>query len=259
MTYSDLTFYETEVIEVVDKVLDAVKAKNFENYILLIARGGYQYEIEKTFLSPYVISSRQEIYLDRTRDKFLVAYLNNYATLLKDGVFMDNEYKEYDLNIQMMIYAQIWESHQFLKSLKRIGDILIGKPYEWKIPFEKPDKNGVMRPVHKGNMIQEQILNTLRRGNPDFARFIDPSQGGSTSFMYTSINMFQEGGVLRDINSVAQSSVHELFHTVRVAHPFELTQSPDTELISIGPNSYITTHNTDPNIVNNIMNYGKNK
>ena len=173
MTYSDLTFYETEVIEVVDKVLDAVKAKNFENYILLIARGGYQYEIEKTFLSPYVISSRQEIYLDRTRDKFLVAYLNNYATLLKDGVFMDNEYKEYDLNIQMMIYAQIWESHQFLKSLKRIGDILIGKPYEWKIPFEKPDKNGVMRPVHKGNMIQEQILNTLRRGNPDFARFIE--------------------------------------------------------------------------------------
>lgn len=100
------------------------------------------------------------------------------------------------------------------------------------------------------------------RDNPDitqsidFARFIDPSQGGSTSFMYTSINMFQEGGVLRDINSVAQSSVHELFHTVRVAHPFELTQSPDTELISIGPNSYITTHNTDPNIVNNIMNYG---
>ena len=161
MTYSDLTFYETEVIEVVDKVLDAVKAKNFENYILLIARGGY------------VISSLLEIYLDRTRDKFLVAYLNNYATLLKDGVFMDNEYKEYDLNIQMMIYAQIWESHQFLKSLKRIGDILIGKPYEWKIPFEKPDKNGVMRPVHKGNMIQEQILNTLRRGNPDFARFIE--------------------------------------------------------------------------------------
>ena len=30
-----------------------------------------------------------------------------------------------------------------------------------------------MRPVHKGNMIQEQILNTLRRGNPDFARFIE--------------------------------------------------------------------------------------
>ena len=81
MTYSDLTFYETEVIEVVDKVLDAVKAKNFENYILLIARGGYQYEIEKTFLSPYVISSRQEIYLDRTRDKFLVAYLNNYEIM----------------------------------------------------------------------------------------------------------------------------------------------------------------------------------
>lgn len=173
MTYSDLQFYESEVVDLVDKVLDAVKDKNFENYVLLIARGGYQYENEKTFLSPYVISSRQEMYLDRTRDKFLVTYLNNYASLLKESIFMDNEYKEYDLNIQMMIYAQIWESHQFLKTLKRIGDILTGKAYEWKIPFEKPDKNGVMRPVHKGNMIQEQILKTLRKGSPDFAQFID--------------------------------------------------------------------------------------
>ena len=144
----------------VDKVLDAVKEKSFENYVLLIARGGYQYENENTILSPYVISSRQELYLDRSHEAFLVTYLNNYSSLLKDDLFMTNGYKEYDLNIQMMIYAQIWESHQFLKTLKRIGDILTGKPYEWKIPFEKPDKNGVMRPVHRGNMIQEQILKT---------------------------------------------------------------------------------------------------
>lgn len=77
---------------------------------------------------------------------------------------MVNEYKEYDLNIQMMIYSQIWESHQFLKALKRIGDILAGRPYDWRIPFEKPDKNGVMRPIHKGNMIQEQIIKTLKKG-----------------------------------------------------------------------------------------------
>ena len=173
MTYQDLQFYESEVVALIDKVLDAVREKSFKNYVLLIARGGYQYENEKTFLSPFVISSRQEIYLDRTRDMFLVTYLNNYASMLKDGIFMTDDYREYDLNIQMMIYAQIWESHQFLKTLKRIGDILTGKPYEWKIPFEKPDRNGIMRPVHKGNMIQEQILKNLSKTIPDFAHFID--------------------------------------------------------------------------------------
>lgn len=203
MTYPDLQFFESEVVALVDKVLDAVKEKNFENYVLLIARGGYQYEVEHTFLSPYVIASRQEIYLDRTREMFLVTYLNNYASFLKDGIFMTNEYKEYDLNIQMMIYAQIWESHQFLKTLKRIGDILTGKPYEWKIPFEKMDKNGVMRPVHRGNMIQEQILKTLKQVSPEFARFIESVYDGQlrNDFAHASYYISIEDNAIMSLDS----------------------------------------------------------
>lgn len=178
MTCSDLHNYESIVINLVECILDAVKKKSFENYVLLLARGGYQCENENTSLSPYVISSRQELYLDGTRDKFLVTYLNKYASLLREGIFMNDKYKEYDLNIQMMIYAQIWESHQFLKALKRIGDILTGKPYEWRIPFERLDRNGVMRPIHRGNMIHVQILKTLRQTNPEFARFIEDIYDG---------------------------------------------------------------------------------
>ena len=59
MTYPDLQFFESEVVALVDKVLYAVKEKNFENYVLLIARGGYQYEVEHTFLSPYVIAGER--------------------------------------------------------------------------------------------------------------------------------------------------------------------------------------------------------
>ena len=142
MTYSDLQFYESEVEELINEVLDAVRNKSFSDYVLLLARGGYQEENEGTFLSPYVISSRQELYLDRSREKFLVTYLNTYADLLKDNVFMSDDYTEYDLNIQMMVYSQIWESHQFLKTLKRIGAILNGKPYEWKISFEFENEKG---------------------------------------------------------------------------------------------------------------------
>ena len=173
MTYSDLEFIEGEVIEYVTEVLDAVKNMSFVDYVLLLARAGYQVETERTFLSPYVLGSRQEIYQDRTRERFLVDYLNTYASILKDGVFMTNEYKEYDLNIQMMIYAQIWESHQFLKILKRIGGILTGKPYEWKISFEYVNEKGKVKPVVKANMIQDQIIADLKKGNPRFGNLVD--------------------------------------------------------------------------------------
>lgn len=173
MTYSDLEFYENEVKDHVNNVLDAVRDKSFSDYVLLLGHAGYQEENEGTFLSPYVISSQLEMYQDRTRERFLVSYLNAFASLLKDSVFMVDDYKEYDLNIQMMIYAQIWESHQFLKTLKRIGDILTDKSYEWKIPFEKPDRKGVLRLVHKGNMIQEQIIKTLKMGHPAFGKLVE--------------------------------------------------------------------------------------
>ena len=82
MTYSDLEFFESEVVEYVTEVLDAVKNKSFVDYVLLLARAGYQVETEGTIMSPYVLGSRLEIYQDRTREKFLVDYLNNYASLL---------------------------------------------------------------------------------------------------------------------------------------------------------------------------------
>ena len=87
-------------------------------------------ENEDTFLSPYVVSCQLEIYQDMTREYFLVGYLNSYVGLLNDNVFMTDEIKEYNLNIQMMVYAQIWESHRLLKTLLRIAGILDGKPYK---------------------------------------------------------------------------------------------------------------------------------
>lgn len=85
--------------------------------------------------------------------------------------------------------------------------------------------------------------------------FSDNSIGGSTSMMSSIVNIHGKDGNLASPMEVAQSAVHELLHTVRLDHPFEITQVSDTELINTGNNSFITTSNTDPNIVNNIMNY----
>lgn len=203
MTYSDLEFYENEVKDLVNQVLDAVRDKSFSDYVLLLGHGGYQAEIEGTFLSPYVISSHLELYQDRTRESFLVSYLNTFASLLKDGITMVDEYKEYDLNVQMMIYAQIWESHQFLKTLKRIGGILTGKPYEWRIPFEAPDKNGVMRPIKKGKMIQDQIIKTLKKGCPAFGKFVESLYDGQlrNDFAHASYFIDIEDNSIKSLDS----------------------------------------------------------
>lgn len=175
MTYDTLKYFESEVKEILDDILETVKSKSFPDYCLLLAHAGYQYENEGTILSPYVIHSQLEINQDYTRQKFLVFYLNQYATLLKESIFMDDEYKEYDLNIQMMIYAQIWESHLFLKTLKRIADILNGKPYEWKIPFEQATRKDPSKiiSVPKAKFIQEQILAPMSTGHQKMSNLLN--------------------------------------------------------------------------------------
>lgn len=54
---------------------------------------------------------------------------------------------------------------------------------------------------------------------------------------------------------LGESGVHELLHTLRLHHPFALTQAEDTKLINIGWERLITVQGTDPNIAYNIMNY----
>ena len=72
--------------------------------------------------------------------------------------------------------------------------------------------------------------------------------------MNSFINVFKEGQILNS-ELVAQSSVHEILHTLRLEHPFELTQSADTKLFKTGINQFLTSPLTDSNIVNNIMSY----
>lgn len=56
---------------------------------------------------------------------------------------------------------------------------------------------------------------------------------------------------------IAETTVHELFHSIRLDHPFERTQSEDTKLFSEKNNykRYNTALSTDNNIYYNIMNY----
>ena len=78
---------------------------------------------------------------------------------------------------------------------------------------------------------------------------------GSTTYMSSQVNVNDRNGVLKDYSIVATDVTHELLHTLRLGHPFERTQTADTKLLRVGPNSYISTPSTVSNIVDNVMNY----
>ena len=174
MTLSEFKFYEQEVVDFVNYLLDKVKEKNFSEYVLLLSRASYQVENENTCLSPYVIQSNLEIMQDMSRQQFLHTYLNQYIALLSDNVFMSNEIQEFNINIQLMIYSHVWESHRFLMNLKRISSILSGKGYEWRISFERPQKKSSNKkiPSNKGKMIKEKILEPLCSFDEKIGTFI---------------------------------------------------------------------------------------
>jgi hypothetical protein len=79
--------------------------------------------------------------------------------------------------------------------------------------------------------------------------------GGTTSYFYSSVNLLNSAGEERPVSAVGEDATHEMLHTLRLEHPFELTQAADTRLVRIAPNTYVSTPTTDANIVNNVMSY----
>ena len=140
-----------EIRTIVDKAYSDVLmyiAKNYPNdFIPLIAKGEYiEHSVEG--ISKYMLDYMGDIYRDTTRQKFYVTYLNkNYA---KEGFhYVNSEEGFFDLNIEIMIFSQIWESTFFLKYLARITAIISGKGYLWNL--EIPTKR-----LHE--FIQDSII-----------------------------------------------------------------------------------------------------
>ena len=64
---------------------------------------------------------------------------------------------------------------------------------------------------------------------------------------------------LQSSKDFALDFIHELMHTARIGHPFDITNALDCELTKCGDGrSFSTTSNTDPNIHDNLMLYNIN-
>ena len=78
---------------------------------------------------------------------------------------------------------------------------------------------------------------------------------GASGFGSFSLSTMDKNGNLRTPEDFALEYLHEILHTARLDHPFEVTQSSDTEMVHDKGQNYLTTKNTSNNILYNIMNY----
>lgn len=160
MTLERLTEIENDIYTIVDKILNEIENSNFAYYVLLLIRADYDKRIAKCKtcgLSPYIIENQEDHYKDINRRGFMLEYLQRHKSLTTSTQMKDmEEYSEYDINIQMMIYSHTWETHLFLKTLERIAHISKQKKYTWKSKITNTTKS---------NFIKDRILSPIKESN----------------------------------------------------------------------------------------------
>lgn len=168
MTLDKFISIEKEVVTLVENTLNEIKNKSFQDYILLLIRADYDERIARCKslgLSPYIIENREDDYKDFNRQGFMLEYIQRHKSLNTNSQSINTyEYSEYDLNIQMMIYTHIWESHLFLKLLERISNLLAGKGYKWQSQLYKCKQ--------KSNFISHHIINPIKDLNHNFHKIL---------------------------------------------------------------------------------------
>lgn len=141
------------VSRVVDDLMFRLYHKSYNDFILLIARGQTIPRLERVSptRSNYSLDYTLDEHYDETREKFYVEYLN--SKYKKDGFDYRTDDGFLCLNIELMIYCHIWESSLFLKTLKRVTDLLTDQEYDWEI--ELPDMK--IKPFIKDSIIKPLV------------------------------------------------------------------------------------------------------
>lgn len=194
MTLQRLDEIECEVGTLVDDLINAVGIKSFQDYVLLIIHADYDdFHVEHKSslnLSPYVIEDPRDDYMDRTRQRLLIPYINGYRGRLRKGICVDNDANEMEMNIQLMMYSHVWESHLFLKELERIALILEGKGYKWITSVSCTSKS---------NFIKQNVIQRLEKTNFPIADFIKScyDENLRNDFAHSTYNIDFDHGVIR--------------------------------------------------------------
>lgn len=177
MTIEKFKEIEYNVIETIKGSFEYANKISSSDFILLVARGGYHEHLDKPEdeNTPFVIDDKKDFLMDLSRKRFFVMYINNYISrLLNDNPMSDDE-KEYDTNIQLMIYTHIWESHLFLNQIVRLAKIQQGEGYNWKTKLDFPPqhrKKNTPGYINKGTFISDDIIKLYENSDHEMAKLI---------------------------------------------------------------------------------------
>ena len=123
-------------LHIVEEIHNAVNdcfqyaARNNPNaFVLFLAKACWRGEPINRYLFDYMGYD----YQDETRNNFYVQHLQMYyPTQIYDYCDDDNK-GIYNLQIEMLIYSQLWESHPLLYKLVSLANICSGASYDWKL------------------------------------------------------------------------------------------------------------------------------
>jgi len=152
---------QQEIQSAIDEVYEFIAKKDYNSFILFIARADTDPRLKDILPSICVVDNHLDLYHDETREEFYLRYLNRNYT--KDGFNYQGENGIDDLSIEMMIYCHLWDSDYFIKSLFRIANIVKGAGYLWEA--ENPDdhkwgkfQHGIIKPIKKENLKLGEII-----------------------------------------------------------------------------------------------------
>lgn len=150
------------VFDVIDEAFNEMYKKDYTSYILFIGRAAVIPGLKRITGTDCVVDYMLDTYYDKTRTDFYLRYLRrNYS---KDGFAYDGERGLDDIHIELMIYAHLWDSSDYLKALVRIAEIVSGNGYLWdpQVNWRKKEKK-----------MRECIIAPLKNAGLALGDFID--------------------------------------------------------------------------------------
>ena len=246
-----------QFISIINEVQNAINdcfqfagMNNHNAFILFLAKARWYGDP----INNYLLDFMGDDYKDETRNCFYVHYMKEfYPTRLYDYK-EDSSNCAYNLQIEMLIYSQLWESHPFLYKLASLAQICTDEFYDWKLTI--PDnrlyefiKEHIIEPLKVkgltlGNLIEScynsDFRNALSHGlySIDTDKQViglsnkDAIKTGKTHYTFTEFqNMFVRAMLL---DNILQKLLHEYREQAAKdkisMQPFQISKEDDRKI-----------------------------
>ena len=157
-----------EVREALNSCFQYAGKNNPNAFVLFLAKARWYGDP----INKYLLDYMGDDYKDETRNKFYVHHMKNfYPTQIYDYK-TDESQCAYNLQIEMLIYAQLWESHPFLYRLALLAKICTREYYDWKLTVPEGGlfhfmQDEIIAPLKSkglalGNLIEENYDSNFR-------------------------------------------------------------------------------------------------